>query len=195
MTCVRERDVSEPEVYDQVTQDGCLAFCASTAPLVSISAIPYYLTDLLYTCPRPHLTIYLTLSEWVSEVAQSCPTPCDPMDCNPPGSSIHGILQARILGWVAISFSRESSQPRDWTQVSCIAGRCFKLWATRETHNNLSKGWWRACSSAGFSGNGWVNGTSIPHISGNPRMKMTTIFCPLSGIRSGMSLQDLVSDK
>ena len=48
-----------------------------------------------------------------SEVAQSCPTLCDPMDCNLPGSSIHGIFQARILGWVAISFSRRSSQPRD----------------------------------------------------------------------------------
>ena len=50
----------------------------------------------------------------------------------PPGSSIHGILQARILEWVAISFSRGSSRPRDRTQVSCIAGRCFNLWATRE---------------------------------------------------------------
>ena len=48
-----------------------------------------------------------------SEVAQSCPTLCDPMDCSPPGSSIHGILQARTLEWVAISFSRRSSWPRD----------------------------------------------------------------------------------
>ena len=52
--------------------------------------------------------------------AQSCPTLCDPMDCSPPDSSVHGILQARILEWVAISFSRGSSQPRDWTRVSCI---------------------------------------------------------------------------
>ena len=57
---------------------------------------------------------------------------CDPVDCSPPGSSVHGILQARILEWVAISFSRGSSWPRDQTQVSCIAGRCFNLWATRE---------------------------------------------------------------
>ena len=56
-----------------------------------------------------------------SEVAQSCLTLCDSTDCSPPGSSIHGILQARILEWVAISFSRGSSQPRDWTQVSCNA--------------------------------------------------------------------------
>ena len=48
-----------------------------------------------------------------------------------PGSSLHGILQARILEWVAISFSRESSQPRDQTWVSCIEGRCFTFWATR----------------------------------------------------------------
>ena len=49
-----------------------------------------------------------------------------------PGSSIHGILQARILEWVAIPFSRASSQPRDWIWVSCIAGRFFSIWATRE---------------------------------------------------------------
>ena len=57
---------------------------------------------------------------------------CDPVDCSPPGSSIHGILQAGILEWVAISFSRGSSWTRDQTQVSRIAGRCFNLWATRE---------------------------------------------------------------
>ena len=67
-----------------------------------------------------------------SEIAQLCLTFCDPVDCSQPGSSIHGILQARILEWVAISFSRGSSQPRDWTRVSCIAGRQFNLWVTRE---------------------------------------------------------------
>ena len=70
--------------------------------------------------------------ETESEVDQFCPTLCDPVDCSPPGSSIHGILQARILEWVAISFSRGCSRPRDRTQVSCIAGRRFNLWATRE---------------------------------------------------------------
>ena len=60
-----------------------------------------------------------------SEVAQSCLTLCDPMDCSLPGSSDHGILQARLLEWVVISFSRASSRPRDWTRVSCIAGRCL----------------------------------------------------------------------
>ena len=59
-------------------------------------------------------------------------TLCDPMDCSLPGSSVHGILQARILEWVAIPFSRGSSGPRDWTWVSCIAGRFFTIWAMRE---------------------------------------------------------------
>ena len=69
-----------------------------------------------------------------SEVAQSCPTLCDPVDCSLPSSSVHGILQARILEWVTISFSRGSSQHRDRTRVSRIGGRCFNLWATREAH-------------------------------------------------------------
>ena len=54
------------------------------------------------------------------------------MDCSPPGFSVDGILQARIPEWVAISFSGGSSQPRNRTRVSCIAGRHFNLWATRE---------------------------------------------------------------
>ena len=53
-------------------------------------------------------------------VAKSCPTLCNPMDCSPPVSSVHGISQVRLLEWVAISFSRQSSQPRDQTHVSCI---------------------------------------------------------------------------
>ena len=60
-------------------------------------------------------------------VAQSCPTLCDPLDCSPPGPSVHGILQARILEWVAIPFSRRSSQPRDQTLVSGIVGRFFTI--------------------------------------------------------------------
>ena len=67
----------------------------------------------------------LPCSPCISKIAQSCPTLCDPVDCSPPGSSVHGILQARILEWVAISFSRGSSQPRDQTHVSRIAGRCL----------------------------------------------------------------------
>ena len=57
---------------------------------------------------------------------------CNPMDCSPPGSSVLGILRARILEWLAVPFSRESSQPRGQTQISCIAGWFFTIWATRE---------------------------------------------------------------
>ena len=62
-----------------------------------------------------------------SEVAQSCQTLCDPMDCNLPGFPVRGNFQARVLEWVAISFSRDSSQPRDRTWVSRIVGRRFTL--------------------------------------------------------------------
>ena len=69
------------------------------------------------------------------KAAQSCPALCDPINY-----TIRGILQARILEWVAFPFSRGSSQPRDWTQVSCIAGRFFPSWATRETQENTAVG-------------------------------------------------------
>ena len=69
-------------------------------------------------------------------VAQSCLTLCDPMDCSLPGSSVHRI-EARILEWVAIPFSRGSSWPRDRSQVSCIAGRFFTIWTIREAHISL----------------------------------------------------------
>ena len=65
-------------------------------------------------------------------VAQSCQTLCNPIDCSLPGSSVHGIPQARILEWVAIPFSWGFSQPRDQTWVSCIAGRFFKCLSHRE---------------------------------------------------------------
>ena len=67
-----------------------------------------------------------------SEVTQSCPTLSDPMDCSLPGSSFHGIFQARVLEWVATAFSRGSSQPRDWTHISCIGRWVLYHWATRE---------------------------------------------------------------
>ena len=78
------------------------------------------------------------------KVAQSCPTLCDPMDHSPPSSSVHGILQARILEWVAVPFFTGSSQPRDQTHVSCIAGGFFTgspvvdLVAHNNTHFLLS---------------------------------------------------------
>ena len=65
------------------------------------------------------------------ESEKSCPTLCNSMDCNLPGFSVHGILQARILEWVAILFFRVSSWPGDRTWVSCFAGIFFTIWATR----------------------------------------------------------------
>ena len=78
-----------------------------------------------------YMYIYTSLHRFIyegeGEVAQSCPTLCDPVDCSLPGFSVHGIHQAGIVEWVTISFSRGSSQPRDRTRVSHIAGRCFNL--------------------------------------------------------------------
>ena len=97
----------------------------------------------------------------VLSLAQSCLTLCNPLDYSPPGSSIHGNFQARILEWVAILFSRGSSQPRDKIQVSHIVGRFITIWATREapsgilfnfkrewnfdTYHNMDK-LWRHCA-------------------------------------------------
>ena len=64
--------------------------------------------------PHPHVFV-------CAKLLQACLTLRDPMDCSPPGSSVHRILQARVLEWVAISSSRKSSQPRDRTHVSCIS--------------------------------------------------------------------------
>ena len=80
-------------------------------------------------------------------VVQSCPTLCDPMVCSLLGSPVHGILQARILEWVTIPFFRGSSRPRNRTQVFCIAGRLFTIWAT-EGHPGMALGrTWREHSS------------------------------------------------
>ena len=106
--------------------------------------------DLLW----PVVTVTVTSASWIYtaieqvKVAQSCLTLCDPMDY-----TVHGILQARIREWVAFPFSRGSSQPRDWTQASRVAGRFFTSWATREVHI-FSRFWlwvlglllWHSCS-------------------------------------------------
>ena len=76
-----------------------------------------------------------SLEEKLSVVAQSCPTLCDPTDCSLPGFSVHGIFQAIVLEWIAISFSKGSSQPRAQTQVSRIVDRRFTVRATREVES------------------------------------------------------------
>ena len=86
-------------------------------------------------------TTELYICKWLMLVAQFSSVQslgcvqlfCDPMDCSPPASSVQGILQARILQWLAVCYSRGSSRPRDPTQVSCMADRFFTLWATRDS--------------------------------------------------------------
>ena len=88
------------------------------------------------------LMLHIFTFESESKVTQSCPTFCDPMDYSLPGSSVHGIFQAIRLECIAISFSRGSSQPRDWTWVSRIVDRCFNVWATREVEI-FTFGWYQ----------------------------------------------------
>ena len=77
------------------------------------------------------------------------------MDCSLLASSVHGILQARILEWVAISFSRGSYQPRDQTWISCIAGRFFTAWATKEDFFFLEKLWSDLCGAVELKARTW----------------------------------------
>ena len=79
---------------------------------------------------------HLQTTGWMHacSVAQSCLTLCDSMDYGLPGPSVHGIFQARILEWVAISSSRASFSPRDWTHISCISRRILYNWATWEAN-------------------------------------------------------------
>ena len=96
-------------------------------------------------------------------VTQSCLTLCDPTDCSSLGSSVHGILQARILEWVGTSFSWGSSQPRDWTWVFCIAGRFFTVWNTSAYDlEEASLGWMYSFIDAG-------------RIKGGPRWNDSTV--------------------
>ena len=101
-------------------------------PFSSVCSDKHHVSSLLTADPWASAldTGFSKLMEHVCLVAQSCLTLCDPTDCSPPGSSVHGILQARILGWIVISFSRGSSQPRKWNLVSRTAGRFFTNWAT-----------------------------------------------------------------
>ena len=132
----------------------CISFCST---MKWISYMYTYISSLLHFPPLQNIfKLVLSFKSWTISyknyleffsslkknwkvwwclkkilVALSCPTLC-----SPPGSSVHGILQARILEWVAIPFSRRFSLPRDQTQFSCIAGRFFTIWATREAQNS-----------------------------------------------------------
>ena len=118
-------------------------------------------------------SIYESIYE--NEVTQSCPTLCGAMDCSLPGSCLHGILQARVLEWVAISFSRGCSQPRDRTQVSCIGARFFTIWATREAQIR-----WELASIMYLLW-GFPSGTVIKNPPGNADRRKRCRFNPWVG--------------
>ena len=80
--------------------------------------LSFWMNDMIY--------LEMLTCEHMCSVAQSCPILCDPMDCSPPGSSVRRILLARILEWIAIFSSKESSWPRDPTSISCIP--CIGRW-------------------------------------------------------------------
>ena len=96
-----------------------------------LSCFPYQHWVLPNFCP-----IWFIKPSWMNGFSCSVVSLCDPMDHSLPGPSVHGILQARTLEWIAIPFSRGSSQPRDRTWVSCIAGRFFTDWNTRTSTLN-----------------------------------------------------------
>ena len=112
----------------------CDPFRHTMGPVPGISE---WTNEWIYTCSQfffffwSHHVASGILFPW-SEVAQLCPTLCNPIDCSLPGSSGHGIFQAIVLEWIAISFSRGSSQPRARTWASSIVDRGFTIWATRE---------------------------------------------------------------
>ena len=113
-------------------------------------------------------------------VPQPCPVLCDPMDCSLPGSSVHGILQARILKWVAIPFSRGSCPSRDWTWVSHNAGRFFTIWATKGSAKGKSPNG-KSCKAGTHSHEGASFDTeSTGALMENQRLHTETVLSCLS---------------
>ena len=94
--------------------------------------------DFFFICVYLSLPMYSFPVKWSESCSVMSEWLCNPTDCSLPVSSVHGILQARILEWVAVPFCRGFSQPRDWTQVSHIVGRFFIIWATREAQEYWS---------------------------------------------------------
>ena len=105
-------------------------------------------------------------------VAKSCPTLCNPMDFSPPGSSVHGISQTRILEWVAISFSRGSSWPRDQTWVSCTGRRILYWWAIRKAQSLITKKKLRSFKLTNKLSDPWV-------INSQSLFSSSNTFCPM----------------
>ena len=131
------------------------------------------------------LLLYIHFLESVVLVTKFYLTLCDPMDCSLQGSSVCGILQARILEWVAIFFSKGSSWPRDQTQVSCIAVGFFIIWATREEIYSFLRGLCMCTYSV-------VSNSLQSH-----RFQLTRLLCPWNspdnntGVGCHFLLQDI----
>ena len=112
-------------------------------PLLSLllemrSSIDRYFLNVIYSSYKSFSTFHTNISGCCCLGARSRLTLCFSMDCSPPGLSVRGIFQTRIPEWVAISFSRESSWPRNGTCISCLGRWILHLWATWEAQNN----WW-----------------------------------------------------
>ena len=105
--------------------------CSQTAWNSSTGALDYYRFSENNSNCRQFAVCY-------AKSPQLCPTLCNPADCSPPGSSVHGFLQARILEWVAISFSRGSSHPGEWAYGSCADRQTLYCWAAREAPHQIS---------------------------------------------------------
>ena len=104
----------------------------AAVPSKHCGALQRWSTALHLQLSRSHRTSCCCL------VTKLCPTLCDPMDCSPPSSWVHGISQARIMEWVAISLSRESSWLRDLTHVSCLVGGFFTTEPPGKPHRTSS---------------------------------------------------------
>ena len=107
-------------------------------------------------------------------VAQSCPTLWNPLDCSPPGSSVHGILQARILEWVAVLSSRGSFWPRDWTSVSCLLAAQVLLWK------------WKSLSCVGLFGSHGSPWNSPGQNTGVGSLSLLQGIFPTQGLKKGL---------
>ena len=113
------------------------AYIHSLLDSLPTQVITEYRVEFPVLSSRLLLVICFTYQSVKVSAVRSHPTLCDPMDCSPPGSSDHGILQARVLEWLAMPFSRGSSRPRAPAKISCIAGRLFTIWATGEAPFNI----------------------------------------------------------
>ena len=140
MKLIQLTDIRAPSVWLEVlglpcsrrVPSGSLSVMYQVRTWHGLENLPYWgsLSPLLFLMGKA-LELMSSMGLWSQKVkvlvAQSCLTLWDPTDCSPSGSSVHGILQTRILEWAVISFSRRSSRPRDQTQVSCIACGFFTI--------------------------------------------------------------------